>query len=165
MDPVRDPIPRRRALRIMGGGVLAAGVGIALVVEACAPGGTPVAAVWVTLDVDPATITAGVPTEVPLTMTPPGGGSPVAASTWLVKGADGSFVAYDPRCTHAQCAYHWVSEESRFDCYCHKGAFGLDGAVLFGPPPRPLDRFPTQVVGGKLEVQVPGNLSTPRPSA
>jgi Rieske Fe-S protein len=165
MDPVRDPIPRRRALRIMGGGVLAAGAGIALVVEACGPAATPVAAVWVTLDVDPATITSGVPTEVPLTFTPVGGGSAVAASTWLVKAEDGSFVAYDPRCTHAECAYRWVSQESRFDCLCHKGAFGIDGAVLFGPPPRPLDRFPTQVADGKLEVQVPGDLSTPRPAA
>jgi menaquinol-cytochrome c reductase iron-sulfur subunit len=156
------PIPRRRALQVIGGTVLA-GIALPVVLEACAPTATPALA-SVTLEIDPATLRPGEPIEVPFTL-PASGGRAVPGSAWLVKDAGGSIVAFDPRCTHAQCAYAWSKADGRFDCHCHKAAFDLTGKVLFGPPPRPLDRFPATPVGGTVTLQVPGDFSTPRPAA
>jgi menaquinol-cytochrome c reductase iron-sulfur subunit len=81
-----------------------------------------------------------------------GGTPPVAtplgrSGTWLVLGADGTVVAYQPSCTHQGCFYDWDAPTTRFTCRCHKGYFALDGAVISGPPPRPLDRFATRPAG------------------
>ena len=76
----------------------------------------------------------------------------------------GDIVAYDPRCTHAQCAYAWAVDANRFKCNCHGGAFALDGTVLGGPPPRALDRFPVRVTGDVIEVDVPSGFATPHES-
>ena len=68
------------------------------------------------------------------------GGASVAGTAWLVQEQGGDLVAFDPRCPHAQCAYE-PTDDARFSCLCHEAFFDLDGNVLSGPPPRPLDRF------------------------
>ncbi len=75
--------------------------------------------------------------------------SPAAgrSGAWLVREAGGDLVAFDAHCTHASCLYDWEAAETRFACRCHRGYFGLDGAVISGPPPRPLDRFETRAAG------------------
>ena len=83
---------------------------------------------------------------------------------WLLKNADGSLTAYDPRCTHALCRYKWVAADNRFNCNCHGGEFALDGTVLAGPPPKPLNKFPIKDSGGVVTVEVPGDFVTPRES-
>lgn len=141
----------------MGAGALAAGGGLGVLLEACS--GPPIP---VQLDIDPSTLVPGTPTEVPFTLT--SGGSSVEGSTWLVRKASGEVVAFDPRCPHAQCAYAWIPDSNRFNCNCHGGAFALDGTVLAGPPPRPLDRFPLTVTGDQLVVAVPAGFATPHES-
>ena len=108
-DPLATPIPRRRMLLLLGAGVLATGGGLGALLEACGP----VAPVAVTLQLDPASVPPGVPVEVPFSMTN-SSGTTVRSSIWLLKAADGSFTAYDPRCTHALCRYQWVAAEARF---------------------------------------------------
>ncbi len=162
MDDLIAPIPRRRALRIIGGSVLA-GVALPVVVEACSPGATPTP-VAATLEIDPATLKAGDPVEVPFTLGPTASSpKPVPGSAWVVKEEDGTLVVFDPRCTHAQCAYAWKAADAKFECPCHTAAVAVTGKVLYGPPPRPLDRFPATAAGGKVEILVPGDFSTPRP--
>ncbi len=89
-------------------------------------------------------------------------GAPVAGSAWLVKGGSGNLVAFDPRCPHARCAYDWT-DQARFACLCHAGFFRIDGTVISGPPPRPLDQFGVREAGGRIELEVPADFSTPRP--
>jgi Rieske Fe-S protein len=156
-DPRATPVPRRRMLLLMGAGALAAGGGLGVFLQACA--GPPVT---VALDFDPDDLVPGTPTEVPFTLDT--GSSTVAGSTWLVKKVSGEITAFDPRCTHGLCRYAWSQEGSRFKCACHDGQFALDGAVLAGPPPRPLGQFPVRVVGDVIEVDVPGNFETPKES-
>jgi menaquinol-cytochrome c reductase iron-sulfur subunit len=72
------------------------------------------------------------------------------ASTWVVRTDDHSVVAFDPACTHLGCAYHWDVPAKHFICPCHASAFSIDGKVLAGPAPRPLDRYITKVEGGKI---------------
>jgi Rieske Fe-S protein len=165
-DPAATPVPRRRILLLMGAGALAASGGLGVLLEACGSGsgGTSSASppITVKLDLDPATLVPGTPTEVQFTLV--AGGASVAASVWLVKRSDGEIVAFDPRCTHALCRYSWSSDTQRFTCHCHPGQFALDGTVLGGPPPRSLDRFPARVTATVLELDVPGNFATPRES-
>ena len=156
-DPHATPLRRRTVLVLMGAGAVAATGGLAMVLEGCS-----VPPVTVTLDVDPASLVVGTPTEVsfPLAL----GDRTVEASTWLVKQASGHIIAFDPRCTHALCAYTWAADLGRFQCPCHDGRFALDGAVLAGPPPRALDRFPVRETATGIEVDVPGSFATPKES-
>jgi menaquinol-cytochrome c reductase iron-sulfur subunit len=73
-------------------------------------------------------------------------------TTWVVKTADNKVVAFSPACTHLGCAYHWDTEIQNFLCPCHTSVFSVDGSVVSGPAPRPLDRYVTKTVGGKLLV-------------
>lgn len=161
MDDLTAPIGRRHALRIIGGTVLA-GVALPAVLEGCAPGATPTE-IAASLAIDPASLKPGEPVEVPFTLAESSGSKAVPGSAWLVKEADGTLVAFDPRCTHAKCAYAWKAADAKFECHCHDAAFDVNGKVLYGPPPRPLDRFPIISSDGTVELQVPGDFSTPRP--
>lgn len=72
------------------------------------------------------------------------------ATAWVVKLDPQTVVAYSPSCTHLGCAYHWDPQAKDFLCPCHTSVFAIDGKVLAGPAPRPLDRFVTRVDNGKL---------------
>ena len=71
-------------------------------------------------------------------------------TAWVVKTADGKILAFSPVCTHLGCAFHWDAGKSDFLCPCHGSEFALDGTVLSGPAPRPLDRFEIKVENARL---------------
>jgi len=156
-SPLAAPISRRRALAAIGSSV--AGL---ILLDACGPGSTPAPRGWMPADADPAALTPDQP--VPVRFAGTLGGSAIAGSAWLVRRSAGGLVAFDPRCTHARCAYDWT-DQARFACLCHAGFFGVDGTLISGPPPRPLDRFRVRETGGLIELEVPADFSTPRPDA
>ena len=53
--------------------------------------------------------------------------------------------AISTTCTHLGCTVYWQPENDRFYCPCHDAVFDLRGAVVTGPPPRPLDTFDVDV--------------------
>lgn len=71
-------------------------------------------------------------------------------SAWVVKLSEKEVVAFSPACTHLGCAYHWNDRQHEFQCPCHGSAFGVDGRVLRGPAPRPLDRYEVKLEGSEL---------------
>ena len=72
-------------------------------------------------------------------------------SVWVYTGDGEHFTVYNPRCTHLGCSYAWVKESGIFQCPCHYGQFDpKTGAVVGGPPPRPLDRLQARVQDGVL---------------
>lgn len=73
---------------------------------------------------------------------------------WVVRQAQNTFTVFNGRCTHLGCAYSWQSEQHQFACPCHAGVFGIDGQVLAGPPPRPLDTLEHRVQDNELQAQV-----------
>jgi menaquinol-cytochrome c reductase iron-sulfur subunit len=73
-------------------------------------------------------------------------------TAWVAKLPGNEVVALAPQCTHLGCAYHWDEQKQNFLCPCHTSTFGLDGRVLSGPAPRPLDRYMVRVVGTRLLV-------------
>lgn len=63
-------------------------------------------------------------------------------SAILIRAADGSYYAYGQKCTHLACPVYYAKEANRLECPCHEGGFSVEtGNVLYGPPPRPLDRI------------------------
>src|SRR4051794_30950630 len=72
------------------------------------------------------------------------------STAWVAKLPDNKVVAFGPQCTHLGCAYHWDENKTEFICPCHSSIFSLDGKVVAGPAPRPLDRYETRVEGNKL---------------
>lgn len=72
------------------------------------------------------------------------------STAWVVKGADQRVVAFGSQCTHLGCAYHWDESRNEFLCPCHMSLFSMDGKVLAGPAPRPLDRYQTKIQGSRL---------------
>lgn len=71
-------------------------------------------------------------------------------TAWVVKMDDQNVVVFTPQCTHLACAYHWDAQQKDFLCPCHGSVFSIDGKVLAGPAPRPLDRYVSRVDNGKL---------------
>jgi menaquinol-cytochrome c reductase iron-sulfur subunit len=62
------------------------------------------------------------------------------------------YVAISTRCAHLGCPVNYVPAAERFICPCHGGVYDSQGRVVGGPPVRPLDRFYTRVVNGRVQV-------------
>lgn len=73
-------------------------------------------------------------------------------TAWVVREPDNKIVAFAPQCTHLGCAYHWEASSNKFVCPCHGSLFALDGKVLDGPAPRPLDRYLTRVQNNRVQI-------------
>jgi menaquinol-cytochrome c reductase iron-sulfur subunit len=71
-------------------------------------------------------------------------------TAWVVNLPGSGVVAFGPQCTHLGCAYHWEEGQKEFFCPCHNSIFSLDGKVVAGPAPRPLDRYMSKVENNKL---------------
>ena len=67
----------------------------------------------------------------------------------LVRARDGQYFAYGQKCTHLSCPVYFEQQHGRLECPCHEGGFDVTtGNVLYGPPPRPLDRVELEVREG-----------------
>lgn len=86
----------------------------------------------------------------------PWAGFAALGSAWLRREADGRVVAFSMYCTHTGCPVTWTPGAEMFMCPCHGGTFHRDGSVAGGPPPRPLDRLPVRIRGGRVEVRTVG---------
>ena len=72
-------------------------------------------------------------------------------NVWIYTEDGETFTVYNGRCTHLGCNYSLDADKKVFRCPCHTGFFDLKtGAVLGGPPPRPLDTLAVKVEDGVL---------------
>ncbi len=71
---------------------------------------------------------------------------------YLVRLADGGFMALSRKCTHLGCTVPWVASEKKFICPCHSSVFDVSGAVVQSPAPRPLDMFAVMIENGIVKV-------------
>jgi nitrate reductase gamma subunit len=72
---------------------------------------------------------------------------------WVVKHSPTDVTVFSPICVHLGCHYHWNPQTQQFECPCHGSVYAIDGKVLAGPAPRPLDTLPQKIEGGILYVQ------------
>jgi menaquinol-cytochrome c reductase iron-sulfur subunit len=78
--------------------------------------------------------------------------SELAAYVLTDNGRD--YIAMSNVCTHLGCHVRWIEGKGQFYCPCHNGIFDREGNVVSGPPPRPLDRYPSQVQDGEIQIRV-----------
>lgn len=72
---------------------------------------------------------------------------------FVTKAVDGQVRVLSSTCTHLGCGVHWDGATERFLCPCHGGAYNAEGAVIAGPPPRPLKPLETRFEDGVLFVK------------
>jgi Rieske Fe-S protein len=59
----------------------------------------------------------------------------------LVRLSTGEYRAFSAVCSHLQCTVQYRDDLSQIWCACHNGMFNLNGEVLSGPPPAPLEVY------------------------
>ena len=71
---------------------------------------------------------------------------------YLVRLADGGFLALSSKCSHLGCTVPWNEKDGTFPCPCHASVFDMRGDVRSPPAPRALDLFPITIEGGIVKV-------------
>lgn len=108
----------------------------------------PAADNWVKVAEDTALLDIGTPVRVDFAQTQNDAWVETRAlnSVWLFTEDGDTFKAYNGHCTHLGCSFAYDKDSKTFLCPCHRGQFDVKtGAVLGGPPPRPLDELQVQV--------------------
>ena len=60
--------------------------------------------------------------------------------------------AFSAVCTHLNCTVQFRDSTRQIWCACHNGFYDLNGKVVSGPPPRPLEEFVVHVRGDEVVV-------------
>ena len=77
----------------------------------------------------------------------------VTRSVWAIKHSPDQVTVFSPICTHLGCHFKWNPLSRHFECPCHGSVWTIDGKVIGGPAPRPLDTLPYKIKDGKLYVE------------
>lgn len=74
----------------------------------------------------------------------------------VVNTAVGGIKAFSAICTHLGCVVYWDKAKNVMHSPCHDGLFNpVTGAVVSGPPPRPLPAYEVSVRDGKVLIGKP----------
>jgi len=60
--------------------------------------------------------------------------------------------AFSAVCTHLNCTVQFRDSTRQIWCACHNGFYDLNGKVVSGPPPRPLEEFVVHVRGDEVVI-------------
>jgi cytochrome b6-f complex iron-sulfur subunit len=70
----------------------------------------------------------------------------------LIRTPEGELQAFNAVCTHLQCTVQYKADTAQIWCACHNGMYDLQGNVVSGPPPRPLERLTVNQRGEDIVV-------------
>jgi len=70
----------------------------------------------------------------------------------LIRLGEQDWRAFSGTCTHLDCTVQYQPERQRIWCACHNGVYDLNGRVISGPPPRPLEPFEVHLRDGEVIV-------------
>lgn len=151
LTPESELVGRRRFLtRLSAIGAAISGLLVAVPVlrAIIPPRARKAAGNWVKVADDTALLDIGVPIRVNFVQSVDDAWVETRTlnGVWLYTDDGEKFKAYNGHCTHLGCSYVYDRDQKNFFCPCHRGQFDVKtGAVLAGPPPRPLDELETQV--------------------
>jgi len=69
------------------------------------------------------------------------GSSPVL----VIRTGEEDWRAFAGTCTHLACTVQYKEDSRQIWCACHNGLYDLNGRVISGPPPRPLEQYTVHV--------------------
>jgi Rieske Fe-S protein len=70
----------------------------------------------------------------------------------LIRVGEGEWRAFSAMCTHLNCTVQYQETSHQIWCACHNGFYDLNGRVVSGPPPRPLEEYRVHVRGEDVVV-------------
>jgi cytochrome b6-f complex iron-sulfur subunit len=70
----------------------------------------------------------------------------------LVRASENEFRAFSAICTHLNCTVQYREDSRQIWCACHNGTYDLNGAVVSGPPPKPLEEYQVRLRGEEVVV-------------
>jgi Rieske Fe-S protein len=70
----------------------------------------------------------------------------------VVRRGEDEWRAFSAVCTHLNCTVQYEQARHQIWCACHNGFYDLNGKVISGPPPRPLEAYQVRVRGEEVVV-------------
>lgn len=70
----------------------------------------------------------------------------------LVRVGETEFRAFSAICTHLNCTVQFQESDRQIWCACHNGFYDLNGKVVSGPPPAPLEEFAVRLRGDDVVI-------------
>lgn len=70
----------------------------------------------------------------------------------LIRTGETEWKAFNAVCTHLNCTVQYQESSSQIWCACHNGLYDLNGRVVSGPPPKPLDEYVVRVRGEEVVI-------------
>ena len=94
----------------------------------------------------------GAPTAFSFTQTKVNGWERTTSSygVYVLRHTESDLKVLSNRCTHLSCRVTWKEVDQAYECPCHDARFDIEGEVVYGPPPHPLDVYPHKVEEGVL---------------
>ncbi len=68
----------------------------------------------------------------------------------LIRTGESEFRAFSAICTHLNCTVQYQDARREIWCACHNGLYDLNGKVVSGPPPAPLEEYAVRVRGDEV---------------
>lgn len=76
-----------------------------------------------------------------------------AGGTYIVVRTENGVFALSAVCTHLGCLVNWEADAREIVCPCHAARFDLNGNVIGGPAPKPLQKIKATIVNGNIEIK------------
>jgi len=70
----------------------------------------------------------------------------------LIRTERGEWRALSAVCTHLNCTVQYRLDSQQIWCACHNGLYDLNGKVIGGPPPRPLEEYAVNIRNDEVVV-------------
>jgi Rieske Fe-S protein len=70
----------------------------------------------------------------------------------LIRVSESEWRAYAAICTHLNCTVQFHEANRQIWCACHNGFYDLNGRVVSGPPPAPLEEYAVHVRGEDIVI-------------
>lgn len=74
----------------------------------------------------------------------------------LVRINETEFKAFSAICSHLNCTVQYHDERHQIWCACHNGFYDLNGKVVSGPPPKPLEEYSVRLRGEEVVISKQG---------
>lgn len=70
----------------------------------------------------------------------------------LIHAGETNWRAFSAVCTHLNCTVQYQEASHQIWCACHNGLYDMNGRVVSGPPPKPLEEYTVHIRGDDVVI-------------